>query len=176
MFLCFTFDKCIILINLFLGNMPWHVRSNLWPSRALECDEAPGNFPELDPESWRSWENRLLEIEFYGVSWCQPSSLVTPYASANLHKWSVPCSRTFVFNVFWWISGVLAVSKCPIVQLCKCPSPSVQVPRCPSVRCPSVHVSKCPPIVRVTKCPSVHVRRVRRTPLPLQEGVPQVWK
>ena len=50
-------------------------------------------------KSWDLYENRLLEIQFYDVSWCQMSSLVTP--SWYLRK--SPYVSWFIFKIidFW---------------------------------------------------------------------------
>ena len=41
-------------------------------------------------ESWTSWENWLLEMEFYEVSWCQMLFLVTPDTPGSGAKHSPP--------------------------------------------------------------------------------------
>ena len=105
--------------------------------------------------------------------WNLVVSNVIPGASLCLCK-----SPQVIWSIFKGIGLIMLLAdfwcscsvQCPIVQLSKCPSPSVQVPRCPSVRCPNVHVSKCPPIVQLSKCPSVHVKRVLRTPSPSARG------
>ena len=48
-------------------------------------------------------EHRLLEIQFYDVSWCQMSSLVTPHTLGSLHTCPGPFSRSLIFDDFWRI-------------------------------------------------------------------------
>ena len=50
----------------------------------------------------------------------------------------------------FWCSCSVQVFNCLIVQVSKS-SAQVSMPRCPIAQCPSVHMSKCPPIVRVSR-------------------------
>jgi hypothetical protein len=63
-------------------------------------------------KSWDFWENRLLEIMFYEVSWCLMSSLVTPNTQGSLHTCPGSISRSLICDDFWWISGVLMWGEC----------------------------------------------------------------
>ena len=97
--------------------------------------------------SWNSWENRLLEIKFYDISWCQISSLVTPDTPGSLHTCTGSFSRSLFFwwilVDFWCFSGFLDAFWC-----------ISGVPSHPQMRAPG---GEC-----------------FAPPLPLQEGVPQV--
>ena len=57
-----------------------------------------------------SWEFQLLENELYDVLWCQMSSLVTPDLLRSFHSCPGSFSRSFIFDDFLWISGVLVKS------------------------------------------------------------------
>ena len=74
-------------MNLFLGKIPWHVRNNLWSSRALECDGTSGNVSELDSHIYNSERIRLREIKFDAFPWCHMVSCVTlnVYARHSAH-------------------------------------------------------------------------------------------
>ena len=54
-------------------------------------------------KSWKSWENRLLEIKFYEVSWSQMSSLVTPNIIGSFYACLGSFSRSLISDDFLWI-------------------------------------------------------------------------
>ena len=72
------------LMTVFLGKIPWHVRNNLWSSRAPECDGTSLFFPNLIRACRILRKTDFVQSSFrhsLGVTWCpvcDPECLCKP--------------------------------------------------------------------------------------------------